>query len=84
MVPPHNGNAEEQTHEPKDAEMRRHPPKAPMGRERLKWYGPGFLWMISAAASDELLFTPRVGSRYEYAFLWAAIVVIFFTWVMIR
>ena len=79
VVPRNDGVEEEQVHESTHTEMRQHPPEPPTGRERLKWYGPGFLWMISAAASGELLFTPRVGSRYEYTFLWAAIVVIFFT-----
>lgn len=33
-------------------------PKPPQGKERLKWLRPSFLWMLSAAGSGELLFTP--------------------------
>ncbi len=37
-------------------------PFAPWGLGRLRWLGPGFLWMVSAAGSGELLFTPPFGS----------------------
>ena len=47
-------------------------PQPPRGWGRLLWLGPGFLWMVSAAGSGELLFTPRVGALYGYALLWAA------------
>jgi Mn2+/Fe2+ NRAMP family transporter len=40
-------------------------------KQKLKWLGPGFLWMVSATGSGELLFTPRVGSMYGYSLLWA-------------
>lgn len=48
-----------------------HVPVPPKGKSRLKWFGPGFLWMVSAAGSGELLFSPRVGSMYGYTLLWA-------------
>lgn len=59
-------------------------PSPPRGFEKLKWYGPGLLWMLSSVGSGSVLFTPRVGSRYGYELLWLALVVIFFQWVMIR
>jgi len=46
-------------------------PEPPRGMRRLVWIGPGFLWMVSAAGSGELLFTPRVGALYGYSLLWA-------------
>ncbi|HEY0355902.1 MAG TPA: Nramp family divalent metal transporter [Flavisolibacter sp.] len=46
-------------------------PSPPKGRQVFKWLGPGFLWMVSAAGSGELLFSPRVGSMYGYTLLWA-------------
>ena len=46
-------------------------PSPPSGKAVLKWLGPGFLWMVSAAGSGELLFTPRIGSLYGYSLLWA-------------
>jgi Mn2+/Fe2+ NRAMP family transporter len=46
-------------------------PSPPKGRAKFKWLGPGFLWMVSAAGSGELLFSPRVGSMYGYTLLWA-------------
>ncbi|WP_028571735.1 Nramp family divalent metal transporter [Desulfonatronum lacustre] len=52
--------------------------------ERLKWFGPGFVWMVSSVGSGSILFTPRVGSRYGYDLLWAALIVTFLTWVIIR
>ena len=36
-------------------------PSPPVGWTRLAWFGPGFLWMVSAAGSGELLFTPGWG-----------------------
>lgn len=59
-------------------------PQAPRGKEKLKWYGPGLLWMVSAVGSGSVLFTPRVGARYGYEFLWMALIFMFFMWVMIR
>jgi Mn2+/Fe2+ NRAMP family transporter len=59
-------------------------PAPPVGWKRLTWLGPGFLWMVSAAGSGELLFTPRVGALYGYALLWAMIVAIVLKWVINR
>lgn len=59
-------------------------PPVPRGWERVKWYGPGLLWMLSSVGSGSVLFTPRVGSRYGYDLLWAALIVILFQWAMIR
>ena len=58
------------------------PPKT--FREKLKWLGPGFLWMVSAAGSGELLFTPRIGSLYGYALLWALLIAVFLKWFINR
>ena len=57
---------------------------APRGRRILPWLAPGLLWMVSAVGSGAVLFTPRVAARYEYDFLWLALVVVFLMWVMIR
>ncbi len=59
-------------------------PAAPKGRERLRWYGPGLLWMLSAVGTGSILFSPRVGSVYGYELFWLLLLVIFFMWVMIR
>lgn len=56
----------------------------PRGRGILPWLAPGLLWMVSAVGSGAVLFTPRVAARYEYDFLWLALVVVFLMWVMIR
>jgi len=56
----------------------------PPGRERLKWYGPGLLWMLSSVGSGSVLFTPRIGSAYGYGLLWLLLVVVFLQWTMIR
>src|SRR5690554_4395052 len=40
--------------------------------------------MVSAVGSGSVLFTPRVGAKYGYEFLWMAIIFMFFMWVMIR
>lgn len=57
---------------------------APRGRDRLPWYGPGFIWIVASIGSGNVLFTPRVGSRYEYALLWAALLVMLAIWVVLR
>lgn len=57
---------------------------APRGRDKLRWYGPGLLWMLSAVGTGSILFTPRVASVYEYQLLWLLLLVVFFMWVMIR
>jgi Mn2+/Fe2+ NRAMP family transporter len=51
-------------------------PRAPRGYGILFWIGPGIIWMISAIATGELLFTPRVASLYGYTLLWAMIAAI--------
>ncbi|MDM9379763.1 Nramp family divalent metal transporter [Chlorogloeopsis sp. ULAP01] len=73
-----------QLRERQQVQVRSHSPKPPKGWNRLKWYGPGLIWMISSVGSGSVLFTPRIGSRYEYGLLWMALIVIFFMWVMIR
>ncbi len=74
-----------QLREPQETQkVRTHSPKPPSGWNRFKWYGPGLIWMISSVGSGSVLFSPRIGSRYEYGLLWMALIVIFFMWVMIR
>ncbi len=64
--------------------IRKNPIPVPRGRERLKWYGPGLIWMLSSVGSGSVLFTPRVASQYGYEMLWILAIVIYFQWVMIR
>lgn len=59
-------------------------PKPPARGQRIRWYGPGLLWMLSAVGTGSILFTPRVASAYEYQLLWMLLLVVFFMWVMIR
>lgn len=59
-------------------------PTPPSGRDKLRWYGPGLLWMLSAVGTGSILFMPRVASVYEYQLLWLLLLVVFFMWVMIR
>jgi Mn2+/Fe2+ NRAMP family transporter len=59
-------------------------PKPPQGLEKLHWYGPGLLWMLSAVGTGSILFTPRVGSVYQYELFWILVLVVFFMWVMIK
>lgn len=59
-------------------------PAPPKGLKRIKWLGPGFLWMVSAAGSGELLFTPRVGSLYGYALIWALFAAVILKWFINR
>lgn len=56
----------------------------PTGWARLRWIGPGFLWMVSAAGSGELLFTPRIGAQYGYALLWALLAAVLLKWAVNR
>jgi Mn2+/Fe2+ NRAMP family transporter len=56
----------------------------PRSWQRLVWLGPGFLWMVSAAGSGELLFTPRVGSLYGYSLLWALVAAVMLKWFINR
>ncbi len=55
-------------------------PESPQGWENLKWLGPSFLWMLSAAGSGELLFTPRVAALYGYTLLWALLAAVILKW----
>lgn len=59
-------------------------PPPPTGWRRFRWLGPGFLWMVSAIGSGELLFTPRIGSRYGYALLWALLAAVILKWFINR
>jgi Mn2+/Fe2+ NRAMP family transporter len=59
-------------------------PAPPQGLKRIAWLGPGFLWMVSAAGSGELLFTPRVGALYGYALLWAMVAAVALKWFINR
>lgn len=56
----------------------------PKGKERLAWLGPSFLWMLSAAGSGELLFTPRVAAQYGYTLLWALLAAVILKWFINR
>jgi Mn2+/Fe2+ NRAMP family transporter len=56
----------------------------PVGWTRIKFLGPGFLWMVSAAGSGELLFTPRIGAQYGYALLWAVFAAVAMKWFINR
>lgn len=55
-------------------------PKPPKGWKRLEWLGPSFLWMLSAAGSGELLFTPRIAALYGYTLLWALLAAVILKW----
>lgn len=54
------------------------------GWKRVKKLAPGLIWMISSIGSGTVLFTPRIGARYEYALLWMAILVTALIFVIIR
>jgi Mn2+/Fe2+ NRAMP family transporter len=55
-------------------------PQAPEGWQRFKWLGPSFLWMLSAAGSGELLFTPRIAALYGYSLLWVLLAAVILKW----
>ncbi len=57
---------------------------APKGKERLRWLGPAFIWMLSAAGSGELLFTPRIASQYGYSLIWALLLAVAMKWFVNR
>ena len=59
-------------------------PEPPRGWGTRAWLGTGFLWMVSAAGSGELLFTPWVGALYGYALVWALLAVVLLKWVINR
>lgn len=65
-------------------ERREHIPDPPSGWNTLKWYGPGLVWMVSAVGSGSVLFTPRIGAKYGYEFVWMALIFFLFMFVMIR
>lgn len=60
------------------------PPDPPRGLGRVRWLGPGILWMVAAAGSGELLFTPRIGSLYGYTLLWALLAAVALKWFINR
>ena len=64
--------------------LRKKVPEPPKRWHKLKWYGPGLLWMLSAVGTGSILFTPRVASVYQYQLLWLFLLVVFFMWLMIR
>jgi len=59
-------------------------PDVPQGKQRLKWLGPAFIWMLSAAGSGELLFTPRIASQYGYTLIWALLIAVLMKWFINR
>ena len=59
-------------------------PSPPRGMEQLKWLGPSFIWMLSAAGSGELLFTPRIAALYGYSLLWALLAAVVLKWFINR
>jgi Mn2+/Fe2+ NRAMP family transporter len=61
-----------------------HISKAPQGWKRLIWLGPSFLWMLSAAGSGEVLFTPRIAALYGYTLLWALLAAVVLKWFINR
>jgi len=65
-------------------ETNRQIPKVPQGWKRFLWLGPSFIWMLSAAGSGELLFTPRIAALYGYSLLWALLAAVILKWVCDR
>lgn len=59
-------------------------PQPPEGKDWLKWLGPSFIWMLSAAGSGELLFTPRIAALYGYSLLWALVAAVVLKWFINR
>ena len=59
-------------------------PEAPSGWKRFLWLGPSFLWMLSAAGSGEVLFTPRIAALYGYSLLWALLAAVALKWFINR
>ena len=58
--------------------------QAPTGWKRFLWLGPSFLWMLSAAGSGEVLFTPRIAALYGYTLLWALLAAVILKWFINR
>lgn len=73
-----------QTTKPQNQKNNQQVPQAPQGWESLKWLGPSFLWMLSAAGSGELLFTPRIAALYGYTLLWALLAAVVLKWFINR
>jgi len=71
-------------HDTSTIRLRPRVPEPPRGRDRIRWWGPGLLWAMSAVGSGSILFTPRVGSEYGYELLWLLWGVALLMWVMIR
>ncbi|GAB4232314.1 MAG: Nramp family divalent metal transporter [Elainellaceae cyanobacterium] len=61
-------------------ETNRQIPDVPQGWKRFLWLGPSFIWMLSAAGSGELLFTPRIAALYGYSLLWALLAAVILKW----
>lgn len=68
----------------KELLLRKRVPQPPVGGRKLRWYGPGLLWMLSAVGTGSILFTPRVATEYRYELFWLLVLVVFFMWIMIR
>ena len=49
---------------------------APTGFKQLKYLGPGILWALSSAGAGEIFYSPRIGARYGYNLIWAALLVV--------
>lgn len=62
---------------PGDVDSVEYVPPPPQGLSVLRWIGPAIIWMVSAIATGELLFTPRISSQYGYTLLWIMIGAIF-------
>ncbi|WP_242046308.1 MULTISPECIES: Nramp family divalent metal transporter [Calothrix] len=73
-------NISAQTHNRQQPQNTVNIPDSPQGWENLKWLGPSFLWMLSAAGSGELLFTPRIAALYGYTLLWALLAAVILKW----
>jgi Mn2+/Fe2+ NRAMP family transporter len=58
--------------------------ETPRGFNRVRWLGPGLLWMVAAAGSGELLFTPIVAARHGYALFWALLAAVSLKWFINR
>ncbi|MBW4490078.1 MAG: Nramp family divalent metal transporter [Trichocoleus desertorum ATA4-8-CV12] len=79
-----NSNQQIQTGDPSTDKPQPQVPQPPQGRDWLKWLGPSFLWMLSAAGSGELLFTPRIAALYGYTLLWALLAAVVLKWFINR
>jgi Mn2+/Fe2+ NRAMP family transporter len=64
--------------------IRKKSAEAPTGWNRIRSLTPGLVWMVSSIGSGTILFTPRIGARYEYELLWMALVVTVLIYIIIR